>query len=148
MRSRLAAISFLFLHPLCEGWAERLRRAAWGLLGTPPEPQRKCRSLQSHRQEGRPARATQGSAPKGEGAEDQQGTGKPGAPDSSPRGGWELAEHRKRRQTDSRQGRRKGLSSVQVTTNYSECGILMKMPERQEDLNPLWRPELQVIGLR
>lgn len=65
-------------------------------------------------------------------------------------GSWQStpAWHRKRRQTDSRQGRRKGLSSVQATTNYSECGILMKMPERQEDLNPPWRPELQVIGLR
>lgn len=120
MHSRLAAISFLFLHPLCEGWAERLQRAAWGLLGTPPEPQRKCRLLQSHRQEGRPARATQGSAPEGEGAEDQQGTGKPGTPDSSPRGGWEPAEHScpaQKKETDRQQaGEEEG--SFKCASNY------------------------------
>lgn len=65
-------------------------------------------------------------------------------------GSWQStpAQHRKRGQTESRQGRRKAISSVHVTTNYRECGILMKMLERQEDLNPLWRPKLQIIGLR
>lgn len=38
------------------------------------------------------------------------------------------------------------LSSARVTTNHRECRILMQMPERQ-DLNPLWRSELQLIGL-
>lgn len=65
-------------------------------------------------------------------------------------GSWQStpAQHRKRGQAESRQWRRKAISSVRITTNYRECGILMKMLERQEDLNPLWRPKLQIIGLR